>query len=531
MARASRRFRRHRRNRRSTSRRKNSKPFARACGAWSTAAAPGGARASRVKTCAARPAPLRSSRTRDAWWRRRATRTSITATTAGSCSSLRATTRRSPAWSSSSTASTGPTPRRSRTTSSRRFSPSRTASRCRRRRRTKRCGSITRIPTRVPAAGRSAAGAANSTMFERRLYFHIDWLLVAGVLLLSAVGVAMVYSTTYVTTAVGGHASPQVRTQMTALVIGLVAMLIFLAVDYRMFAEHSLFIYGGLIVLLIFVLLKGQTQMGGQRWIPIGRFHLQPSEFGRIAVALMLAMYFGENRRGAKNPSDLVLGGIFTAIPLILIAKQPDLGTAVTLLPVFVGVAYLAGLRLRLLAVLALAGVLVAPIAWKFALKDYQRSRIETFLDPEQDPRGAGYQTIQARVTVGSGGLKGKGFMQGTQGQYKFLPVAHNDFIFSVLAEEQGFVGVLAALGLYLFVILRSLEAARLAKDRLGAYLVGGIISGFAFQVVYNVAMSTGLAPVKGITLPLMSYGGSSLIASLAGFGLILNVRMRRFTN
>ena len=154
--------------------------------------------------------------------------------------------------------------------------------------------------------------------------------------------------------------------------------------------------------------------------------------------------------------------------------------------------------------------MLLAPVAWKFALKDYQKSRIETFLDPEQDPRGAGYQQIQARVTVGSGGLTGKGFMQGTQGQYKFLPVAHNDFIFSVLAEEQGFLGVLAALGLYLFVILRSLEAARLAKDRIGAYLVGGIIAGFAFQVIYNITMSAGLAPVKGLTLPLMSYGGSS---------------------
>jgi rod shape determining protein RodA len=246
---------------------------------------------------------------------------------------------------------------------------------------------------------------------------------------------------------------------------------------------------------------------------------------------MILAMYFGENRRGARNTSDLVIGSVFTVIPLLLIAKQPDLGTAVTLLPVFLGIAYLAGLRLRLLGILALCGVLVAPIAWKFGLKDYQRQRIQTFLDPQQDPRGAGYQTIQARITVGSGGLTGKGFRHGTQGQYKFLPVAHNDFIFSVLAEEQGFVGVLVVLGLYLFVILRSLEAARLAKDRIGAYLVGGIISGFAFQVIYNVTMSAGLAPVKGITLPLMSYGGSSLIASLAGFGLILNVRMRRFTN
>jgi len=368
-------------------------------------------------------------------------------------------------------------------------------------------------------------------MFERRLYFHIDWLLIGAIVILAGIGIAMVNSATYVTTATGGRSSPMVLTQIYALGIGLVALLVCLAVDYRVFAEHSLFIYGSLLVLLVFVLLKGQTQMGAQRWIPIGPFHLQPSEFGRISVALMLAMYFGENRRGAKNTSDLVIGGILTGVPLLLIAKQPDLGTAVTLLPVFVGIAFLAGLRLRLLGVLAIAAVLAAPIAWKVALKDYQKQRIQTFLNPEQDPRGAGYQTIQARITVGSGGLTGLGYLKGTQAQYKFLPVAQNDFVFSVLAEEQGFIGVLTALGLYLFVILRSLEAARLAKDRLGAYLVGGIISGFAFQVIYNVSMSAGLAPVKGITLPLMSYGGSSLIASLAGFGLILNVRMRRFTN
>ena len=160
-----------------------------------------------------------------------------------------------------------------------------------------------------------------------------------------------------------------------------------------------------------------------------------------------------------------------------------------------------------------------------------RRARISTFLDPSQDAKGAGYQQIQARITVGSGGLSGKGFTQGTQGQLRFLPVAHNDFIFSVLAEEQGFAGVLVALGLYLFVILRALEAARLAKDRLGSYLVLGVLASFTFQVIYNITMSAGLAPVKGLTLPLMSYGGSSMIATLAGFGLVLNVRMRRFTN
>jgi rod shape determining protein RodA len=201
-----------------------------------------------------------------------------------------------------------------------------------------------------------------------------------------------------------------------------------------------------------------------------------------------------------------------------VIAREPDLGTAVTLVPIYLGIAYVAGMRMRILGVLAVVAIVAAPIAWNFALKDYQKSRIETFLDPTQDARGAGYQQIQAQITVGSGGLRGKGFTNGTQGQLRFLPVAHNDFIFSVLAEEQGFVGVLSVLGLYLLVIWRSLESARLAKDRLGAYLVVGLLASFSFQVIYNITMSAGLAPVKGLTLPLLSYGGSSLIATLASF-------------
>jgi len=274
----------------------------------------------------------------------------------------------------------------------------------------------------------------------------------------------------------------------------------------------------------------GTTAGGARRWISLGAFNLQPSEFAKIGVALVLAKFFGENR-SAPAWSDFAIGGAITALPLWLIAKEPDLGTAMTLLPVFLAVVYLAGMPMRIFGILALCFVLAAPIAWKFALKDYQKSRISTFLDPSQDAKGAGYQQIQARITVGSGGLTGKGFKQGTQGQLRFLPVAHNDFIFSVLAEEQGFAGVLAALGLYLFVILRALEAARLSKDQLGSFLVLGVLASFVFQVVYNVTMSAGLAPVKGLTLPLMSYGGSSMIATLAGFGLVLNVRMRRFTN
>jgi rod shape determining protein RodA len=230
--------------------------------------------------------------------------------------------------------------------------------------------------------------------------------------------------------------------------------------------------------------------------------------------------------------SELLVGAMIFAVPGILILRQPDLGTAaIGLLPVFAGVIYLAGLRMRWIWIALLALVLLSPVIWRYALQDYQKDRIMTFIDPSQDARGKGYQQIQARVTVGSGGLFGKGFKEGTQGGYGFLPVAHNDFVFSVLAEEHGFVGVLLTLGLYLFVIARSLDAASLSKDRVGAFLVVGLISSFGAQVLYNITMSAGLAPVKGLTLPLMSYGGSSLVSTLAAFGLILNVRMRRFTN
>ena len=365
-------------------------------------------------------------------------------------------------------------------------------------------------------------------IFERRLTFHMDWALMGAILALSCMGLAMIYSTTYDLGA--QQAGGEFWKQMQALVLGIALMAVCMSIDYRSLTQRSLLIYGGVILLLVAVLFVGVVRGGSRRWLSLG-FNLQPSEFARVAVALVLAMYFGENRRGARSSSDLLVGAGFTLVPFLLIARQPDLGTAVTLLPVYLGIVYLAGLRMRLLVVAALIGMLLSPLAWTYALKPYQKERIQTFLDPEREPRGAGYQQIQARVTVGSGGLTGKGFRQGTQGGYGFLPVAHNDFVFSVLAEEHGFLGVLVALGLYLFVILRSLDAARLAKDKVGTYLVVGIVSGFAFQVMYNITMSAGLAPVKGLTLPLMSYGGSSLIATFAAFGLILNVRMRRFTN
>jgi rod shape determining protein RodA len=361
-------------------------------------------------------------------------------------------------------------------------------------------------------------------MFERRLYYHVDWALLGAIFALCTIGLLQIYSAT-------GGATSIYYTQIYGIAIGLIALLVALAIDYRSLADKSHLIYGGMLLLLVYVLFFGAVRGGSRRWIDFGPLNLQPSEFAKATLALVLAKFFGDRQRGAPQRGDLLIAGAIAAVPFLVIVRQPDLGTAATLLPVLFAVAYVAGMPMRIFGILALVGVLAAPIAWKFALQDYQKERISTFLDPSQDAKGAGYQQIQARITTGSGGLKGKGFMQGTQGQLRFLPVAHNDFIFSVLAEEHGFIGVLVTLGLYLFVILRSLEAARLAKDRLGAYLVLGVLASFTFQVIYNITMSAGLAPVKGLTLPLMSYGGSSMIATLAGFGLILNVRMRRFTN
>jgi rod shape determining protein RodA len=361
-------------------------------------------------------------------------------------------------------------------------------------------------------------------VFERRLHYHIDWAMLAALTAIAVIGLAQIYSAT-------GGPSAIFNTQIYGMFLGMIALVVCLSLDYRTLADKSHFIYLAILALLVYVLLFGVVRGGSRRWIDLGPFNLQPSEFAKAAVALVLAKFFGESRRGAVTRVDLLIAGALTAVPFLIIARQPDLGTAVTLLPVAFAIAYVAGMPMRIIGILALVGVLAAPIAWKFALQDYQKERISTFLDPSQDARGAGYQQIQARITVGSGGLWGKGFQEGTQGQLRFLPVAHNDFIFSVLAEEHGFAGVIVTLGLYLFVILRSLESARLAKDRLGAYLVLGVLASFTFQVVYNITMSAGLAPVKGLTLPLMSYGGSSMIATLAGFGLILNVRMRRFTN
>jgi rod shape determining protein RodA len=362
-------------------------------------------------------------------------------------------------------------------------------------------------------------------MIDRRLFFNIDWVLLGAVLLLAGLGIATVASATP-----SGRLSGLYLKQAYVIGLGLLAMLGSLAVDYRRLADRAFVLYAVSVLALLCVLRFAPLIAGTRRWILLGSFQLQPSEFVKLAAALFVAKVFAESRLESMGLRDLVVPGAAVGLLAVLIARGPDLGTAACLAPLFFAVAFLAGLRMKAVLGLLLVMLLVAGFAWPY-LKDYQKTRIYTFLDPSLDPQGAGYQKIQSQIAVGSGGLLGKGYKQGSQAQLGYLPARHTDFIFSVLAEEMGFLGVVSVLSLYLLVIWRMLETAQLARDRVGAFLVAGIAATFTFQVVYNVAMVAGLVPVKGLPLPLMSYGGSSILSSLIAVGLILNVRMRRFAN
>jgi rod shape determining protein RodA len=361
---------------------------------------------------------------------------------------------------------------------------------------------------------------------DRRLLAGVDWILVGTSLLLSGLGILTIASVTRTGPAAGLYVK-----QLWLLGAGLVAMFVTLSLDYRRLVDRAPLLYAGGLVALLAVLYFGRVIQGTQRWFELGGMRLQPSEFIKLVVALMLAKIFSESRKESVGLLDLVGPGLAVGLPLLLIAAQPDLGTAVCLLPIFFAVAFLGGLRPKAILSLAVAMVVLGGLGWQFALRDYQKERIYTFLDPNLDPQGGGYQKIQSEIAVGSGGLLGKGFGEGSQSQLGYLPARQTDFIFSVLAEELGFVGVALTLSLYLVLLWRSLDTALVARDRAGAFLVAGITAALTFQVVYNIAMVAGLVPVKGLPLPFMSYGGSSLLSSLLGVGLILSVRMRRFAN
>ena len=352
-----------------------------------------------------------------------------------------------------------------------------------------------------------------------------DWWLLTLVLAICTIGVAEIYSATHASHLAGMHTK-----QIWWLGLGLVCLFVLSRIDYHLILDQAPVFYLIGLAALVAVLAVGHTRFGAKRWIPLLGQYLQVSELVKLIIIIQLARFFSEVRSDHLSLGDLLKAGMLVGVPLGLILLQPDLGTALVLMPMLVVGAFLAGLQWKHAVAIALIGILLLPVGWH-VLKPYQKERITSFLRPEEDPKGSGYQLLQSKIAVGSGGFWGKGFGNGSQNQLGFVPVRYSDFILAAWAEEQGFKGVLLALGLYMALLLRLVQNAQRAKDRAGMFLVMGVAAALGFHVLVNVAMVIGYMPVTGIPLPLMSYGGSATLFVFLAMGLVMNVRLRRFVN
>lgn len=363
-------------------------------------------------------------------------------------------------------------------------------------------------------------------MFDRRLISSFDWILLALVLLAATIGIANLYSSTSSWALTG---LPIYIKQSYWLAMGLTLAIILTLFNYRHLEHMATITYIGCVALLASVLIFGKTSMGATRWINLGLFNLQPSEVMKVVIIIALAAYFSQHESNeGYRLSELIPPGLLLSIPVVLTMKQPDLGTAMLLLFIGTTMALFAGIRRYALIVLSLLASCAMTGGW-FLLHGYQKDRIRTFLDPERDPLGTGYHIIQSKIAVGSGSLWGKGFMQGTQSQLSFLPERHTDFAFSVFAEEWGLFGCILLLGLYLAIVLRGIHIARKADSSFGMYLAIGVTAMIFWHIIVNLGMVIGLLPVVGVPLPLFSYGGTSMVTTMIGCGLLLNISMRRF--
>ena len=350
----------------------------------------------------------------------------------------------------------------------------------------------------------------------------IQWGLVLLVAMISGIGFAMLYS------AANGNLQPWASRQMTRFAIAFLPMIVVALVDTRHWFRLAYWIYGLSLLLVAAVDLRGIAGLGAQRWIDLGVLQLQPSEVMKIALVLALARYFHSvSSENAGRLVHLIVPSLMILIPAVLVLKQPDLGTAMMLLATGIVLLFLGGVRLWVFAAGALAAGGAMPIAWHF-LRDYQKTRFYTFMDPDRDPLGAGYHILQSKIALGSGGLFGKGFLAGTQSHLSFLPEKHTDFIFTMIAEEFGLVGGLALLALYVLVVAYAFAIALRSRSQFGRLLGLGIAVNFFLYVFINTAMVMGLIPVVGVPLPLISYGGTAMITALIGFGLLMNVGIHR---
>ncbi len=358
------------------------------------------------------------------------------------------------------------------------------------------------------------------------IYFKkLDITIILCIIIIFSIGLLFVYSSS--SSLSPGMSKTLVTRQLIWFFFGICLIILILTIDYQKIIDLSFFLYGLNLILLIIVLFIGSRKLGAQRWLEFGGFGFQPSEFIKITFILALASYLGHRKDSIESRSNIFTPVILMLPAFFLIAAQPDLGTALMLLPILISMLFIAGINIKSIILFLSAGFLSMPLSWQL-LKDYQKKRLLVFMNSNLDPLGAGYTIIQSKIAIGSGQLFGKGWLSGTQSQLNFLPERHTDFIFSVAGEEWGFIGSVILILLYFIVIYRGIRIIEQTRDFYGKTIAAGIVSLFSFQIIVNIGMTIGLLPVVGLTLPFISYGGSSLISSMIAIGILLNIGMRR---
>ncbi len=362
-------------------------------------------------------------------------------------------------------------------------------------------------------------GREDASRRDWQSLLHLDAMLLVGLLLTSLFGLAVLYSAS-------GEDNGTLIRQLIRLGAAFVTMVVVAQLRPQWLQRWTPWLYGLGVTLLVAVLLFGDIGKGAQRWLDLGIVRFQPSEMMKLAVPMMVAWYLSDKRLPASGAT-LLLSGLLIVVPVVLIARQPDLGTSLLIASAGFFVLFLAGLSWRLLAGLLVIAGAGAPVLWHF-MHEYQRQRVITFLNPEQDPLGAGYHIIQSKIAIGSGGVFGKGWLNGTQAQLEFLPERSTDFIFAVLGEEFGLAGILVLLSLYAYIVVRSVYIATQAQDTFSRLLGGSLAMTFFIYFIVNTGMVTGLLPVVGLPLPLVSYGGTSMVTLMAGFGILMSIHTHR---
>jgi rod shape determining protein RodA len=360
-----------------------------------------------------------------------------------------------------------------------------------------------------------------------KLTENIDFALLFAVVFLCFYGLLVLFSSTRLVVTTGSDPYFFVKRQSLWVLSGFLFLTIIMFIDYHNLERYSKVIYFGAIVLLTMVIISGRSTYGARRWLAIGPFDFQPSEFAKIALIMFLADFLSKNKLKFDNFLYYLLPFIYTGLLILLVFMQPDLGTSVVYLAILIIMLFVAGIKIKFLVFTILAGLSSVPVLWIF-LKDYQKNRLILFLNPNLDPLGGGYNVIQSRIAIGSGGFLGNGIFGGLQSQLNFLPAQHTDFIFSVVGEELGFVGTILLLGLYAIILWRGIKIALEARDLLGSLLATGAVSFLFFHIVVNIGMAMGMLPATGLPLPFLSYGGSFMISNLMAIGILLNVELHK---